>query len=129
MRYSLKLITIILMLISTISTNVVAIGLSSDRNYLVDGNGKPLYYFAKDDPNSGISNCYGGCSKIWIPLDEQAGSYVPAPLKVQDFSVILRADSVYQTTYKGQPLYTYSGDGSGTPNGNGKDSFWFLMRP
>ena len=121
------------MLVSIISSNVSAIVLEKDEdgnNYLADRHGMPLYYFVNDDPNSGISNCYGGCSNVWIPLEETATSSMPSPLKLEDFGSIFRSDDKFQTTYKGRPLYTYSGDSrDGTPNGHGKDHIWFLMRP
>jgi predicted lipoprotein with Yx(FWY)xxD motif len=133
MRTSLRIVILIIMLVSTISSNVSAIGLEKDEdgnNYLADRLGMPLYYFVNDDPNSSISNCYGGCSKVWIPLEETATSPMPSLLKLDDFSSIFRSDDKFQTTYKGRPLYTYIEDSrNGTPNGHGKNHIWFLIRP
>ena len=44
-------------------------------NYLVDGNGRSLYYYAKDFPaagsNAAVSNCTGagGCLALWPVFD------------------------------------------------------------
>lgn len=126
-----KNIVLVMILISVLLPNVSSIGLESDKNgnYLTDRDGMPIYYFINDDPYSGVSNCYGACSSIWKPLEEQATAPLPPSLGLENFGSIFRADSKFQTTYKGRPLYTYSGDSNGLPSGNGRDDLWFLMRP
>ena len=70
--------------------------------YLVDGNGKTLYVFAKDV--DGQSQCTGGCLTDWPVYN--ATDVQPGPgIDVADFSTITRSDGSSQTTYKGWPLY------------------------
>ncbi len=96
---------------------------------LVDERGMTLYYFVNDGPSSGISTCYGSCSVNWPPFYANYIS-VPGQLNANDLGSIRREDGRMQTTYKGWPLYYYSGDGSaGDTNGNGQNGLWFMMNP
>ncbi len=96
-------------------------------NYLVNVNGMTLYYFAND--MAGTSTCFDSCAATWPPF--YAGSIdIPNGLNSGDFSQISRVDGAYQTTYKGRPLYLYSGDHSpGEINGEGAQGMWFTVRP
>jgi predicted lipoprotein with Yx(FWY)xxD motif len=98
---------------------------------LVDGGGRTLYLFAKDQPNQ--SACDGACVAAW-PVDQssatpKAGGGVKASL----LGTISRGDGTTQVTYNGHPLYYYSGDsGAGQQNGQGVDAFgagWFVVSP
>ena len=98
---------------------------------LVDGGGRTLYLFAKDQPNQ--SACDGACVAAW-PVDQssatpKAGGGVKASL----LGTISRGDGTTQVTYNGHPLYYYSGDsGAGQHNGQGVDAFgagWFVVSP
>lgn len=127
MLIRIKNILSIAILVLVLIPNVLSIGLEVDENggkYLEDRNGLPIYYFINDDPYSGISNCYGVCSSIWKPLEEQAIAPLPPPLELGSFSSIFRADNKFQTTYKGRPLYTRDTEAS-----DGRDDLWFLARP
>jgi len=98
-------------------------------NYLAGSNGMTIYYFKNDSP--GKSVCDGPCIKKWpaycYKVDELA---IPKGLKKSDFGWFLRADGVEQTTYKGMPLYRYSGDQvSGDTNGQGLNDVWFVVNP
>src|SRR5512139_3678414 len=67
---------------------------------LVDGAGRTLYVFKKDQP--GQSACLGDCVARWpVYLGEGAPA---AGLKAEDFGTITRSDGKRQTTYKGMPL-------------------------
>lgn len=96
-------------------------------NYLVDGNGKTLYFFTKDV--AGESQCTGGCLNDWpvyYAPDLQPASGVSAG----DFAVITRSDGSQQTTYKGWPLYYYSGDANpGDVNGEAVGGVWYVAKP
>jgi predicted lipoprotein with Yx(FWY)xxD motif len=98
---------------------------------LVDGSGRTLYLFQKDQPNQ--SACAGACAAAW-PVDSssgtpKAGSGVTASL----LGTIKRSDNRTQVTYHQHPLYYYSGDsGAGQQNGQGVDAFgakWFVVNP
>jgi predicted lipoprotein with Yx(FWY)xxD motif len=60
--------------------------------------GRSLYYFAGDS-NALLE------SEIWTPVE--AGQAV---LPVGDFTIMERADGIYQWAFQDKPLYTYSGD-------------------
>ena len=98
---------------------------------LVDGGGRTLYLFEKDQPNQ--SACAGACAAAW-PVDQssgtpKAGSGVTASM----LGTIKRSDNTTQVTYHQHPLYYYSGDsGAGQHNGQGVDAFgaaWFVVGP
>jgi predicted lipoprotein with Yx(FWY)xxD motif len=98
---------------------------------LVDGSGRTLYLFEKDQPNR--SACAGACVAAW-PVDAssgtpKAGSGVTASM----LGTIKRSDNRTQVTYHRHPLYYYSGDsGAGQQNGQGVDAFgakWFVVNP
>jgi predicted lipoprotein with Yx(FWY)xxD motif len=75
---------------------------------LVDGSGRTLYLFEKDQPDQ--SACAGGCASAWPPDQSsgtpKAGSQVQASL----LGTITRSDGTTQVTYDHHPLYYYSGD-------------------
>jgi predicted lipoprotein with Yx(FWY)xxD motif len=98
---------------------------------LVDGSGRTLYLFEKDQPDQ--SACSGSCAAAW-PVDNssgtpKAGSGVKASLR----GTIKRSDGATQVTYNHHPLYYYSGDsGPGQQNGQGLNAFgaaWFVVAP
>jgi predicted lipoprotein with Yx(FWY)xxD motif len=82
---------------------------------LTNAKGLTLYSFAPD--TSTKSNCNGSCAAIWPPVKgpAAAGSGVTG-----NVTTITRTDGAAQATYKGHPLYTYTGDTApGQHNGNG----------
>ena len=98
---------------------------------LVDGSGRTLYLFEKDQPNQ--SACAGACAAAW-PVDQtsgtpKAGSGVTASM----LGTIKRSDNTTQVTYNKHPLYYFQGDsGTGQHNGQGVDAFgakWFVVDP
>ena len=117
---------------------VVGITLAADKtvdirnksglgSYLVDARGMTLYIFKNDSP--GKSACAGPCVGIWPPFYTE---YVETPggLSEGDFGTITRDDGKKQTTYKGLPLYNFSGDkGPGDTTGNGFRGLWSVAQP
>ena len=97
---------------------------------LVDGSGRTLYLFEKDDEGD-ESYCDADCAKEWPPFTStgqpQAGDGVDAA-KLTTFQ---RDDGDTQVAYDDHPLYYYSGDQSpGDANGNGSDAFgaeWYAL--
>jgi predicted lipoprotein with Yx(FWY)xxD motif len=99
----------------------------SAGNYIVDDKGKTLYYFTKDV--NGNSNCGSDCVNIW-PVFYQEKISVSPGLNFSDFGTITRNDGNKQTTFKGWPLYYFSGDVSpGDIKGEGVGNVWFIARP
>jgi predicted lipoprotein with Yx(FWY)xxD motif len=112
--------------VATVSATSTSLGM-----ILVDGSGRTLYLFEKDQPNQ--SACAGACAAAW-PVDQssgtpKAGSGVTASL----LSTIKRSDNTTQVTYNKHPLYYFQGDsGAGQQNGQGVDAFgakWFVVGP
>jgi predicted lipoprotein with Yx(FWY)xxD motif len=106
----------------------VATARSSLGQTLVDAEGHTLYAFTKD--KSGKSSCYGDCEVTWPALTVQgspsAGDGVAASL----LATTDRKDGSAQVTYKGMPLYHFSGDQQpGDTNGQGVGGVWFAVTP
>ncbi|HKZ37736.1 MAG TPA: hypothetical protein VJ184_08810 [Chryseolinea sp.] len=95
-------------------------------DFLVDGNGKTLYFFTKDV--GGQSQCTGSCLTDWpvyYAPDLQPGSGID-PV---DFTTFTRSDGTNQTAYKGWPLYYFNGDNaSGETNGEAVGNVWFVAK-
>jgi predicted lipoprotein with Yx(FWY)xxD motif len=96
-------------------------------NYLVDGGGNSLYYFAKD--SEGKSACSGDCLKNW-PAFAPSSLVVPSGLSPADFATITRDDGARQLAFKGYPLYYFARDKSrGDVVGQGVGNNWYLIDP
>jgi predicted lipoprotein with Yx(FWY)xxD motif len=98
---------------------------------LVDGSGRTLYLFEKDQSDQ--SACAGACAAAW-PVDQSSG--IPkagSGVKASMLGTIKRGDNTTQVTYNQHPLYYYQGDsGAGQQNGQGVDAFgakWFVVNP
>ena len=116
-------------------SNVGLASKASLGNYLVSGDGRTLYYFSLDVPASGqqaaVSNCTGSCLSFWPVFN--SGTPTPAAgLDASDFGELARSDGTMQTTYKGRPLYTFSGDNkAGDTNGdnlNVNGGPWYVLK-
>jgi predicted lipoprotein with Yx(FWY)xxD motif len=98
---------------------------------LVDGSGRTLYLFEKDQPDQ--SACAGACAAAW-PVDNSSGTpKAGSGVKASLLATITRSDNTTQVTYNHHPLYYYSGDsGAGQQNGQGLNAFgaaWFVVAP
>jgi len=98
---------------------------------LVDGSGRTLYLFEKDQANQ--SACSGACVAAW-PVDQTSGApKAGSGVKASLLGTIKRADGTTQVTYSRHPLYYYSGDsGAGQENGQGLNAFgavWYVVGP
>jgi len=101
---------------------------SSLGKILVTSSGKTLYHYSGDGKNK--VKCTGACSALWPPLvasgKPSAGPGVSASL----LGTVKRPDGKAQVTYKGLPLYTYSGDGkAGDVKGQGASGTWHALAP
>jgi predicted lipoprotein with Yx(FWY)xxD motif len=111
---------------ATISTSNTTLG-----QILVDGKGRTLYLFQKDQPNQ--SACSGACVSAW-PVDQSGGSpKASSGVKASMLGTIKRADGTMQVTYNQHPLYYYSGDtAAGQQSGQGLNAFgalWYVVAP
>lgn len=131
-------IALIFLITSILSIAVMAeenysVKLSSDKflgNYLVNQSSFTLYYFSEDKSANGASTCYDDCAAKW-PSFYAGTIIVPDSLRSVDFATITRSDGSNQTTFKGWPLYLYSGDKeAGDVHGQGReDNRWHVVNP
>ena len=94
--------------------------------FLTDTFGFTLYIFTQDPVDGGVSACYDSCATTWPPVVIPEGDFL---LSIPEgFDEIPRDDGLGQLTYKGSPLYTYSGDAApGDKNGDGVGGVWFAV--
>ncbi len=91
--------------------------------YVMYRNHMALYTYDEDEP--GVSNCNDECATTWIPAALDADTPVG-----ENYALIERADGSMQATFRGMPLYLYSGDAKpGDIKGDGLDGVWRLARP
>jgi predicted lipoprotein with Yx(FWY)xxD motif len=96
-------------------------------SYLADTKGMTLYIFKKDTP--GKSACTAECVAKW-PLYFREKVAASAGTKADDFGTITREDGKKQTSYKGMPLYYFTGDAKpGDTNGQGVKEVWYVAAP
>ncbi|MEO5745386.1 MAG: hypothetical protein ABIQ53_12480 [Terracoccus sp.] len=98
---------------------------------LVDGRGRTLYLFEADTGSH--SSCDGGCTGAWPPYLSPAAPTAGPGVNRGLLGTSTRADGDAQVTYRGHPLYYFSGDRHpGDITGQGQDSFgaaWYVLGP
>ena len=112
--------------VATVSATSTSLG-----TILVDGSGRTLYLFEKDQSDQ--SACAGACAAAW-PVDQTSGTpKAGSGVKASMLGTIKRGDNTTQVTYNQHPLYYFQGDsGAGQQNGQGVDAFgakWFVVNP
>lgn len=87
---------------------------------LTDADGMTLYMFDGDARHDGQACTSSSCDVRWLPI---AAPTIAMP--VGDFSIATRSDGSRQWTYRGRPLYAYTGDQlRGDVHGAGVDPRW-----
>jgi predicted lipoprotein with Yx(FWY)xxD motif len=92
-------------------------------------NTKGLTLYTLSGETKGRFICTGACLKTWPPLLVAAGTTPKGPVKL---GTIKRPEGKTQVTYKGMPVYTFSGDSrKGEANGEGlRDvGVWHAVTP
>lgn len=92
-------------------------------------NTKGLTLYTLSGETNGKFICTGACLKAWPPLLVAAGTTPKGPVKL---GTIKRPEGKTQVTYKGMPIYTFSGDSrKGEANGEGlRDvGVWHAVTP
>jgi predicted lipoprotein with Yx(FWY)xxD motif len=109
---------------------VISFQIKMDSHFgsiIVDSNGNTLYFYSLDAGDS--SACTGNCAIAW-PVAYATNPTFGTGLADSDFSFISRPDGSKQTTYKGWPLYTFSGDTApGQISGDGFKNVFFVAKP
>ena len=82
----------------------------------------PFYTYDRDEV--GKSNCTGECAETWWPVRAKSESRPSGP-----WTLITREDGRAQWAYKGQPIYLYLHDQSGTKAGDDIDGEWHVLTP
>lgn len=96
---------------------------------VVDAQGRTVYVFDKDAPNSGTSACTGGCAGVW-PAVTTSSATPQVDGVTAKVGTIERADGTMQVTLNGLPLYRYAGDGkAGDTHGQGLQHLWWVVSP
>ncbi|GEO04986.1 hypothetical protein AAE02nite_26500 [Adhaeribacter aerolatus] len=106
-------------------------------NYLVDKDGRTLYYFSNDF--NGQNNCAGGCEALWpyFNVENLTADQLGDGLELSDFGTITAANGKKQVTYKTWPLYYYAPavngvntlEAPGQTTGEGVGGIWFVAKP
>lgn len=79
--------------------------------------GLTLYSLSAESSGEFICTMSSGCLSVWHPLTVPAGVMPKGPVKL---GTIRRPEGGVQVTYRGHPLYSFSGDtGPGQTNGEG----------
>jgi predicted lipoprotein with Yx(FWY)xxD motif len=92
--------------------------------------GRALYVFEADKGKT--SHCYGACAKAWPPLLTKGAATAGTGVDHMLLGVTMRKDGTDQVTYKGHPLYTYSGDAvgkAGCQHINAFGALWLVIEP
>jgi predicted lipoprotein with Yx(FWY)xxD motif len=100
---------------------------SLHKTVLTNTKGLTLYSLSVE--KNGKFICTGSCLKSWPPLLVSAGTKPTGPVKL---GTIKRPEGKTQVTFKGMPVYTFSGDSKkGEANGEGiKDvGVWHAVTP
>lgn len=85
------------------------------KTVLTSTRGRTLYSLSAETKGRFI--CTGACASTWRPLVVPAGTKPTGPVKL---GTIARPDGKTQVTFKGRPLYSFSGDSkAGDVNGEG----------
>ncbi|MFC5185067.1 COG4315 family predicted lipoprotein [Actinomadura harenae] len=99
---------------------------------LVDGHGRTLYLFEKDQGTK--SSCTGPCAGVWPPAVSTGKPHAGSGAKSSMIGTTTRNGGVKQTTYGGHPLYYYTPDAGqkGSTKGEGLNQFgggWYVVSP
>jgi predicted lipoprotein with Yx(FWY)xxD motif len=96
---------------------------------LINSQGHTLYLFQRDSGTK--STCTGACAVDWPPLRATGKPTVAGGADASIVATTPRSDGRPQVTYKGHPLYLFSGDQN--PNdtsGQGVNAFgglWYVL--
>lgn len=95
--------------------------------FLTDLEGKTLYIFKSDTPNSSESTCYDSCAGAWPPYIVTETPNAAHDEVTDEIGTITRTDGSMQVTYNGWPLYYFAADTApGNTNGHGASGVWFV---
>jgi predicted lipoprotein with Yx(FWY)xxD motif len=95
---------------------------------LVTASGKSVYILSTDP--AGSSKCAGSCAKTWMPVTVSGSPSAGSGVDSSKLSSFKRSDGTTQVLYDKQALYTYSGQGATSGEGQAADGgVWYLVSP
>jgi len=95
---------------------------------VVNGKGRTIYRFSKDDNSPPRSTCDGECLEIWQPVLAPNGVQVGDGIDEDRVGTLTRSDGSKQLTLKGWPLYYFHKDLKlGEIAGHGASKQWFAI--
>lgn len=107
--------------VETLKTATVA-----GHTVIVDGEGKAVYVYTRDNPGTTASACTGGCASLW-PAVTSAGAPTLQGVTGKIGS-ITGVNGKQQITVNGMPIYYYAKDTApGQFNGQGVANVWYVI--
>jgi predicted lipoprotein with Yx(FWY)xxD motif len=104
----------------------VAVATVPAGDVLVDGEGRTLYIFTKDQGDQ--TACSGECATNWPALTADATPTAGAGVDASKLAVAKQADGSSQVTYGGMPLYYFAADTkAGDVKGQGVGDVWWML--
>ena len=114
---------------SSAAAAVVRSGSTAHGTVLTNDAGMTLYRYTPD--GTATPTCTGGCATLWPPVTVPSGTAHVAGgtgISAASLGTVRRPDGTLQVTYKGMPLYRYTGDSkAGDANGQGIGGIWFVI--
>jgi predicted lipoprotein with Yx(FWY)xxD motif len=111
-------------------------GTGTHDAYLTDGTGRTLYVCLSDQPGTpgspAVSSCDAACladRPIFAAAATGRTTLLPSALNSADLNDLTRADGALQLTYRGWPLYYYSGDTKAGSTAGHNDRAWRAIDP
>lgn len=106
----------------------VAVAGSDLGRILVDGEGRTLYLFTNDEPDTSV--CSGTCAENWPPLEAPEELVAGEGVDESLLGTITRDDGTPQVAYASMPLYYYAADAEpGDSKGQGVGGVWYVVDP
>jgi|SRR5581483_5727280 len=94
---------------------------------LANQKGFTLYLYTPDP--KGKSVCNAGCDTTWPPLLTKGKPKAGMGVKQSLLGTTKRSNGKLQVTYKGHPLYRYTGDAkAGQAKGEGYGGIWYAVK-
>jgi predicted lipoprotein with Yx(FWY)xxD motif len=110
------------------SSTVNVAKISGYGSALVTASGASVYVLSTDP--AGSSKCSGTCAKTWMPVTVSGSPSGGSGVDSSKLSSFKRSDGTTQVLYDKQALYTYSGQGATSGEGQAADGgVWYLVSP
>src|ERR1700722_17103561 len=95
---------------------------------LVTASGTSVYLLSTDP--AGSSKCAGACAKTWMPVTVSGSPSAGSGVDSSKLSSFKRKDGTTQVLYDKHALYTFSGQGATSGEGQASNGgVWYLVSP